>query len=256
MIYKLNINIMEKIAIQGHSTRGKDVIKILESLGGDNLHNFSGEIEDCYYFINVVKRIDLCSKKNKPMTLSYHVFYTLEEFEQQILNNMENKRTIQIDLTTAKEWYKQDGDLKEIALQAFSKEELQSLPKSWEEYCEIFPVITPDKEYIIFNGQTEVVETKNLPRKLNLNVLPSKKRAKQFLTLNKLLQIRDYYNNGWEPDWDNDNEPKFVITGERHGFGLYIFYNTPTLFPFKTKELRNEFLQNFREDLKLIKEFL
>ena len=169
---------------------------------------------------------------------------------------MENKRTIQIDLTTAKEWYKQGGDLRKVALQAFSEKELQSLPKSWEEYCKINPYIDKDKNVFLRSAGISCISYTGLKREEYPGIIPSKERAEQFLILNKLLQIRDYYNNGWEPDWNNDNEAKFVITSERHGFGLYIFYSTPSLFPFKTNELRNEFLQNFREDLKLIKEFL
>ena len=50
---------------------------------------------------------------------------------------MEEKRNIQIDLTTAKEWYKGDNEtLKKLALQAFTEEELTKveLPKTFEEY--------------------------------------------------------------------------------------------------------------------------
>ena len=36
----------------------------------------------------------------------------------------------------AKEWYKKGGELKEIALQAFTEKELYSLPKSWKEFCD------------------------------------------------------------------------------------------------------------------------
>jgi hypothetical protein len=39
----------------------------------------------------------------------------------------ETKRTIAISLATAKEWYKKGGELREIALQAFSTEEITGL---------------------------------------------------------------------------------------------------------------------------------
>lgn len=52
-------------------------------------------------------------------------------------------------MNTAKEWYKQGGDLRKIALQAFTETELQSLPKSWEEYCKINPYLTKDKEFFL-----------------------------------------------------------------------------------------------------------
>ena len=70
-----------KIAIQGHPTRGKEVIQILESLGGINDCRLTGTAKECYYYIynNPYKGIrchncdyvDKCKK------------YTLEKFETQ-----------------------------------------------------------------------------------------------------------------------------------------------------------------------------
>ena len=50
-------------------------------------------------------------------------------------------RNIALTLDKAKEWYKQGGELKEVALQAFSENELTKieLPKTWEEFCENYP---------------------------------------------------------------------------------------------------------------------
>jgi hypothetical protein len=125
---------MKKIAIQGHVTRGKDIIKILENLGGKNMFSCEGYNVALFYYINSNGFITCNFSKGMPEGYEY---YTLEDYEQQLLNTMENKRNIQIDLTTAKDWYKQGGNLREIALQAFSEKELKSLPTSWEEYCEI-----------------------------------------------------------------------------------------------------------------------
>lgn len=40
-----------KIAIQGHPTRGKEVIQILESLGGKNRASLKGDYKSGYYGI-------------------------------------------------------------------------------------------------------------------------------------------------------------------------------------------------------------
>ena len=43
---------VKKIAIKGHSTRGKEVIELLEMMGGKNRHNLNGLFsENAYYFI-------------------------------------------------------------------------------------------------------------------------------------------------------------------------------------------------------------
>lgn len=44
--------IEKKLAIRGHSTRGKEVIELLEMLGGDNRWKASGNIEKVYYSIS------------------------------------------------------------------------------------------------------------------------------------------------------------------------------------------------------------
>ena len=245
--------LMKKIAIQGHLTRGADVIKILESLGGINFHAFIGNDLNMYYYIDNKNHINC----NALLFLDkMYKTFILEEYKQKY-TNMENKRNIQIDLTTAKEWYKQGGDLRKIALQAFTEAELQSLPKSWEEYCAINPYLTKDKEFFLAPDGTIT----NIPHQYYQRVefalaMSSKKRAEQFVVLSKLLQIRDYYNQGWEPDLLNDIEDKYVITTNKNGLCRCTSWFSNYLFAFKTKELRDEFFQNFKSDLEFIKEFL
>lgn len=244
----------KQIAIQGHPTRNNDIIKILESLGGINGKKYLGYDTDFYYYINTRNYIDCDPDEHLPQGYKK---YTLEEYEQ-IQKDMENKRTIQIDLNTAREWYKQGGDLRKVALQAFTESELNSLPKSWEEYCKINPRLDANKEiFLLTDGHiNHLSATAYYARKEFPGALPSKERAEQFLILNKLLQIRDYYNQGWKPDWSNKDENKYIIGVD----GNRLFTNTSSgmgfLFAFKTKELRDGFLTNFKKDLEFIKEFL
>lgn len=245
---------MNKIAIQGHSIRGLDVIKILESLGGINSWCLEGSNLDTFYWINAYNYIRGTPHYKLP---EKYLCYTLEEYEQQILNNMENKRTISIDLATAREWYNQGGNLKEIALQAFSENELQSLPKSWEEYCKINPYLEANKEFFLAPDGTVTDVPQKFYRRVDFTLsMSSKKKAKQFVILNKLLQIRDYYNQGWVPNWTKDTEEKYCIINNRNTLTITVAWVANYLFVFKTKELRDEFLTNFKEDLEFIKEFL
>lgn len=169
---------------------------------------------------------------------------------------MGTKRNIQIDINTAKEWYNKGGQLKEIALQAFSKEELQSLPKSWEEYCEINSYLDAGKAvFLLADGNINPVSSTFYARRGFPGAIPSKEIALQFLTLNKLLQIRDYYNQGWKPNW-NDETSKYTIGVFENNLYFDITTSANKLFTFKTKELRDEFLLNFTPDLEFIKEFL
>lgn len=43
---------MSQLAIKGHNTRGKEVIKLLEMLGGNDINTYRGHSEDLVYFIN------------------------------------------------------------------------------------------------------------------------------------------------------------------------------------------------------------
>ena len=69
-----------KIAIQGHPTRGEEVIQILENLGGKNNALFEG-VEDFWYFINSDGHI----RNDYQIVLINAGFktYTLEEFEKE-----------------------------------------------------------------------------------------------------------------------------------------------------------------------------
>ena len=66
----------KKLAIQGHSTRGKEVIELLVMMGGDNRWKASGEIEKVYYSIS--NGAILYSPQIEKDT----VIYTLEEFSK------------------------------------------------------------------------------------------------------------------------------------------------------------------------------
>ena len=63
-----------KLAIKGHPERGKEVIKLLEMMGGQN-PNCAGNCSSAYYHIdNGLIKVDCI--------VSNHYLYTLEQFEQ------------------------------------------------------------------------------------------------------------------------------------------------------------------------------
>lgn len=71
-----------KLAIKGHPTRGKEVIELLEMLGGKEPapRQWGGSYENNIYFINKVGDIDYEFAKD-PVYQTTHKIYTLEEFE-------------------------------------------------------------------------------------------------------------------------------------------------------------------------------
>lgn len=67
-----------KIAIQGHKSRGKEVIQILKNLGGINRMNHSGRYTNYFYYISGDDNT-IAWTCIRPQHLGV---YTLEEFEK------------------------------------------------------------------------------------------------------------------------------------------------------------------------------
>ena len=140
-------------------------------------------------------------------------------------------RLIRISLDTAKRWYEQGGELKDMALGAFTLEELGvKLPSTFEEYlgrCAKWGVKVEEYEYIDINPQIEA--------------------------LKKLILLRDFYNNNWKPDWDKLIEDKYRIEKDYDretkviSFDVGIAFRPSTLLTFNNSEYAHEFLTNFRD---------
>ena len=76
-LIKTTKDMRNKLAIKGHSTRGKEVIELLEMLGGSNVHKHMGINDETFYYINDTTGI-FCGQtlwNNNRYTI-----FTLEEF--------------------------------------------------------------------------------------------------------------------------------------------------------------------------------
>lgn len=250
------------IAIKGHLKRGKEVIQLLESLGGIDKWNHTGECVNYAYYI------DHCNNIYSFEISRYHgdrKIYTLEEFEKEFpfkigdivliagtkspnkiialelymdrlcykLNNglhyesevlkpykeMKEERFVILTLEKAKEWHNKGGELKEIALQAFTEKELNPLPRSWEEFYK--------------QGNPIASWRYNI--------------AKKYDALIKLEQLRDCWRQGWEPNWNNATQTKYCICCYRGEFKISTLYKTRRFLSFPTYEMAEEFLECFRD---------
>ena len=284
-----------KIAIQGHPTRGKEVIQILESLGGKNTEKLKGT-HKTFYYIDNKNEIDNDLKENFPSTYN---LYTLEEFEKEfpfkvgdkvthplydkpftiielnptsefpyVLQNEEAEfnakskiltkykkkkivetRTINLSLNKAKEWYKKGGELREIALQAFIEKELNPLPRSWDEFCDIRSTIT-DNEYFITSDSCIDKVNDVIPNQYRLNtsdrnICPSRKSAEAHLAMIQLEQLRNCWWNGWKPEWDYSC--KHVIRRDHNEICVINACHISSFLVFPTYEMAKEFLECFRD---------
>ena len=152
-------------------------------------------------------------------------------------------RQIELSLDTAKRLYEQGGEYRDIALTAFKEHELigDRLPKTWDEYC-------------AKHGDMGVIIKASLGTAyvaLNKHVFSDYKQAHAHITKMKLHLLRDEYRQGWLPDWEDENQDKYVILsskGER-----YVAYcqSISRFLAFQDKKRANEFLTNFRELIEL-----
>ena len=273
-----------KIAIQGHPTRGKEVIQLLESLGGINSLKQTGRCIGCAYYVDTV---GIISSFGTCRHCGNRKIYTLEEFEKEfpfkvgdrvitittnlrgIITNlkengwyyvkcdnghfvcifgqhlklykeMKEERNITLTLDKAKEWYKKGGELREIALQAFSEKELNPLPRSWEEFATNHARMG---YYISADGKPLMCASSG--KLSSPHVCPSQKSAEAHLALIQLEQLRNCWWNGWKPIWDISEKWCIRLWGNELCIGITT--NISRFLTFPTKEMAEEFLKCFRD---------
>ena len=261
-----------KIAIKGHASRGKEVIQILESLGGNNYNCLNANAPRLYYYNGNFNYIDYIHREL--INRDTCKLYTLEEFEKEFpfkigdkviysytpnfvgtvvdikfddnipyrvdikgtiytcwKTNLKpykemDKRNITLTLEKAKEWYNKGGELKEVALQAFTEKELNPLPRSWEEFCK-----------------------RGNPIASWRYAIPTKYEA-----LYKLEQLRNCWWNGWEPEWNASH--KYAIKNSGDGLHIIVSSNISAFLVFPTKEMAEEFLECFRDLIEKAKDLI
>ena len=148
------------------------------------------------------------------------------------------KQTIEIEVPDGKEAVWKDGKV-------IFEDIKPQLPETWEEFCNNYKI---QEEECYINTDAEIKKAVSSCDRLiyrDSNVLPNKQAAEAHLALIKLHQLRDCYRQGWEP---KSNETSFGIVREVKG-GLYIdrYIFSSKFLTFQTKEIAEEFLNNFRD---------
>ena len=89
---------------------------------------------------------------------------------------------------------------------------------------------------------------------------PSKELADAVVALLKLLFLRDYYNEGWQPDFSKETKnTKYCISKDASGrFMKYDYYNYDfhNVLIFKSKQIRGKFWDEQLELMKIAKPLL
>ena len=71
----------------------------------------------------------------------------------------------------------------------------------------------------------------------------------------KLLRLRKDWVGEWKPDWMSE-DPKFVIVIEKNNIEDDLNYSISNAMSFPTKEMRDEFIETFKDLLEIAKPLL
>lgn len=122
------------------------------------------------------------------------------------------------------------------------------LPKTWEDFCKQNP-IKEEEKYINLSSNicdAATIITKRNPE-CDKNVLPLKEAAEQHLALMQLHQLRDCYRQGWVPDWKNTKFSKYCIECVNDSYHINAYYASINFLSFQSREIAEEFLNNFKD---------
>lgn len=112
-------------------------------------------------------------------------------------------------------------------------EEIDTLPKSWEEFHSLYGIdmgTTPDMHM-------------------------TQERNRAIEAFKKLIVLRDVYRQGWEPYWE-DTSIKQIIISISGGIIDHWANNLSSPLSFQSAEIRDKFLENFKDLIEQAKEFI
>ena len=159
------------------------------------------------------------------------------------------ERIIKLTLEKAKEFYNKGGEFKDLALSAYTKEELGKveLPKTWDEFCELYKTNLLDYYIDRDSSIVEAIPGSKRDSNSDRNLLPKYEATEAHLALMQLHQLRDCYRQGWKPDWNTDEYAKYCIARDYDDYQIVTLYRTSTFLSFKSLEIAQEFLNNFKD---------
>ena len=153
-------------------------------------------------------------------------------------------RNVKVSLETAKRWYQQGGEFKEIALSAFTESELNPIRNEWESKISGKPIYG----YLIDSDDSMVCEfEENFRASFDSKCcFKTEKQAKSALAYAQLTQLMtlEEYNGNWIADWTNRNESKYCIVPVEDELNLEVSLEFKQNICFRNKSIAELFLSN------------
>ena len=127
--------------------------------------------------------------------------------------------------------------------------EINTKPKSWEEYCNNF---NGELFYFSNRNSIESVVTSDGMSYTAKDYLPSKELAKAFLAMMQLMSLRQAWIDDWEPNW-KDGTRIWCIISREYKLEIGSSYVTAMTLSFPTEEMAKEFMNCFKDLLEIAK---
>ena len=131
------------------------------------------------------------------------------------------------------------------------KEDKEKLPKTWEECI----AKIKDLEYISSNGGIYKLDFNVGTVDDKINNIPIG-LGKPMLALMQLLVCREVYRQGWKPDWTKGTENKYCIINDFSEIQPINYCFVDRVLSFQSAEIRDQFLENFKDLIKEAKELI
>lgn len=137
------------------------------------------------------------------------------------------------------------------------KEKEQKLPKSFEEFCVMFPglFLVP----FAFKPKCDPLDGRIIIPQVNISSIMADftedpEISDAIIALLKLILLRNCYNGDWAPDWDDEESYKYTIffVGGEIKVDKWTSVAVTPLY-FRTADLRDEFLCYFRPLIEKLK---
>ena len=130
-------------------------------------------------------------------------------------------------------------------------ESKKELPKTWKECI----AKIRDLECIDRNSCIDTATFSDDVASKHINDIPIG-LGKPMLALCQLLVCREVYRQGWKPNWTSANENKYCIINDSNKIETTFNASISRVLSFQSKEVKDKFLENFKDLIEEAKELI
>ena len=175
-------------------------------------------------------------------------FFDEDDFDE----NYVHPYPIEVEFGSETMLYTSDGDSGMCGLKTLSTKPYKVELQGFEQKAPV-PTYEEAQQWMIDQkGKTSFIGS---PNEIDKNFI-NYSYYEAFEALKKLVILRDYYNEGWQPDWNNVNQKKYVIYLEKGSFVVREFTIMACVLTFESRKIALKFLEEQRELLEIAKPLL